>query len=221
LYAYVIIVIFIGTGRNLIGDPEYTHQFSGSKQRLVEKRDSYQYVPLLVSLKALLCDLSVQEQIQQLPKRIHKDGRIEDFCDGTRFNCHPLFSQNPNALQIVAHYDELEVCNPLGSHVKSHKVGVVSYTLGNVHPKYWSKLRLTQLAIVATIPVIEKHGIHTILNSLMHDLNILADVGIEMSIDGTNQTFKGALLVFLADNLASNVDLRNHFHLLFVVATLA
>jgi len=54
----------------------------------------------------------------------------------TRFKNHPLFSQDPCALQIVAHYDELEVCNPLGSHVKSNKVGVVSYTLGNVHPKH-------------------------------------------------------------------------------------
>ena len=188
----------------LIGDPQYTPRFSGSKRRLVEKWDSYQYIPLLTSLKALLCDSSIQEQIQQLPNRFHKDGRIEDFCDGTRFNRHPLFSQNPNALQIVAHYDELEVCNPLGSHVKSNKVGVVSYTLGNIHPKYRSKLRLTQLAIIATIPVIEKHGLHSILKPLIHDLNILANVGIEVSIDGINQTIKGALLVFLADNLASN-----------------
>ena len=184
-----------------VSDPQYTPQFSGSKRRLVAKQDSYQYVSLLASLKALLCDLSVQEQIQQLPKCVCKDGRI---CDGTHFNCHPLFSQNSDALQIVAHYDELEVCNPLGSHVKLHKVEVVSYTLGNVHPKYRSKLRLNQLAIIATVPVIEKHGLHTILKPFIHDLNILASVGIDVPIDGMNQTFKGALLVLLADNLASN-----------------
>lgn len=159
---------------------------------------------MLASLKALLCDSSVQEQVQQLSKRRHKDGRIEDFCDATRFSCHPLFSQDPNALQIVAHYDELEVCNPLGSHVKSHKVGIVSYTLANIHPKYRSKLRFTQLAIIATIPVIEKHGLHVILKPLIHDLNVLATVGIEVPIDGVSRTFKGALLVFVADNLASN-----------------
>ena len=33
----------------------------------------------------------------------HDDRRIRDFCDGACFNCHPLFSQDPNALQIVAH----------------------------------------------------------------------------------------------------------------------
>ena len=129
---------------------------------------------------------------------------MEDFCDGARFKKHPLFSQEPHALQIIAHYDELEICNPLGSHVKRHKVGVLSYTLGNVHPKYRSKLKLLQLAIVASIPVIEKHGLNTVLKPFVHDLNILATKGIEVNIDGTQQTFKGTLLVVLADNLASN-----------------
>lgn len=124
----------------------------------MEKQDSYQYVPLLQSLEALLSDQSIQEQLQKFPQRIRTDGKMEDYCDGVRFKSHQLFSKDPYALQIIAHYDELEVCNPLGSHVKKHKVGVLSYTLGNVHPKYRSKLKLLQLAIVASIPVIEKHG---------------------------------------------------------------
>jgi len=147
----------------LIGEPHHIPQFSGSKRRLVEKQDSYQYVPLLASLKALLSDRSVQEQVQQLPERVSSDGTIKDFRDGSRFKNHPLFSQDPFALQIVAHYDELEVCNPLGSHVKTNKVGIVSYTLGNIHPKYRSKMKMAQLAIVATVPVIEAHGLHTVI----------------------------------------------------------
>ena len=27
------------------------------------------------------------------------------------------FSQDPHALQIIAYYDEVELCNPLGTHV--------------------------------------------------------------------------------------------------------
>ena len=46
-------------------------------------------------------------------------GLQEDFCDGPHE--HPLFSFDPLALQIL---DELEVCNPLGTHVKKHKLGV-------------------------------------------------------------------------------------------------
>ena len=188
----------------MIGEPHHIPQFSGSKRRLVEKQDSYQYVPLLASLKALLSDRSVQEQVQQLPERVSSDGTIKDFRDGSRFKNHPLFSQDPFALQIVAHYDELEVCNPLGSHVKTNKVGIVSYTLGNIHPKYRSKMKMAQLAIVATVPVIEAHGLHTVIKPFIHDLNTLANEGIVVPIDGMNQVFKGALLVFLADNLASH-----------------
>ena len=188
----------------MIGEPIYVSQFSRSKRRLVEKRDSYQYVPLLLSLKALLNDTSIQEQLQKLPERMHQDGKIEDFCDGARFKSHPLFSENPHALQVIAHYDELEICNPLGSHVKKHKVGVVIYTLGNIHYKYRSKLKFLQLAIVASIPVIEKHGLHTVLQPLLHDLNILATTGIDVNIDGVLKSYKGALLAMLADNLASN-----------------
>ena len=70
--------------------------------------------------------------------------------------------------------------------------------------KYRSKLKLTQLAIVATISVIEKHGLHTILKPFIHDLNILSTTGIEVNFDGITKVYKGALLAFLADNLASN-----------------
>lgn len=79
------------------------------------------------------------------------------------FRQHPLFSNDPKALQIIAYYDEVEMCNPLGSHVKKHKLGVVFYTLGNIHPKYRSTLRAINLAIVAVVPVIERHGINMIL----------------------------------------------------------
>ena len=41
------------------------------------------------------------------------------------FKTHPLFSEDPCAVQLVAYYDELELFNPLGSHVKQHKLGIV------------------------------------------------------------------------------------------------
>ena len=41
-----------------------------------------------------------------------------------------FFSHYDNALQIIAYFDELEICNPLGSHVKRHKVGIVFLYIG-------------------------------------------------------------------------------------------
>lgn len=144
------------------------------------------------------------EQIDNCQQRIHCDGLIEDFCDGLLFSEHPLFSRVPHALQVIAYYDELELCNPLGSHVKQHKLGIVFYTLGNIPPQYRSQLKLINLAVVATVPIIEKYGLDDVLKPFIADLNILSTTGISTSLCGVPRIFKGALLAFLADNLASN-----------------
>ena len=48
---------------------------------------------------------------------------LGDFCDGILFKDHDLFKEDPTALQIQLYYDELEVCNPLGSKTRKHKLG--------------------------------------------------------------------------------------------------
>ena len=50
-------------------------------------------------------------------------GYREDFCDGKEFSSHPLFSAYVDALQLFFYYDDVEVCNPLGSKAKIHKLG--------------------------------------------------------------------------------------------------
>ena len=96
---------------------------------------------------------------------------MEDFCDGSLFQKHALFSKDPHALQIIAYYDEVKMCNPLGSHIKKHKLGIVFFTLGNIHPKYRSTLRAINLVLVATVPVIERHGINEIMKPFLSDLS--------------------------------------------------
>ena len=93
---------------------------------------------------------------------IRNDGNIEDFFNGANFRNHPLFSRDPEALQIIGYYDELEVCNPFDSHIKKHKVGVVFYTLGNIHLRFRSTYRAINLAILATKLVLKKHGIDAV-----------------------------------------------------------
>lgn len=52
--------------------------------------------------------------------------------------------------------------------------------------------------------LIEAYGLHKVLQPFVTDLNTLATNGISVTIDGFKRTFKGALVTFLADNLASN-----------------
>ena len=39
------------------------------------------------------------------------------------FKSHQLFQDQENALQIIAYFDEIEVCNPLGAQRGIHKLG--------------------------------------------------------------------------------------------------
>ena len=48
---------------------------------------------------------------------------ISDFCDGSHYRSHPLFSSDHPAVEIVLYYDELELCNPLGSKRTKYKIG--------------------------------------------------------------------------------------------------
>lgn len=54
-------------------------------------------------------------------------GFLSDFCDSKVFKSHPLFSIRHDALQLQLYYDDIEVCNPIGSHRKVHKLGMYSF----------------------------------------------------------------------------------------------
>lgn len=43
---------------------------------------------------------------------------MKDVCDGSFVQSHPLFVKEPNALQIILNYDDMEIVNPLRTHVK-------------------------------------------------------------------------------------------------------
>ena len=51
-----------------------------------------------------------------------QDGLLSDFCDGSAYKAHPLFSQTSNSLQLILYYDDVELCNPCGSRTKIHKL---------------------------------------------------------------------------------------------------
>lgn len=55
--------------------------------------------------------------------RIQSSNKLMDVCDGKRYKEHPLYSGDKTALQVMMYFDELEVCNPIGSNRKKHKLG--------------------------------------------------------------------------------------------------
>ena len=100
----------------------------------------------------------------------------------------------------MGYYDELEVCNHLGSNVKKHKLGLIFFTLTNLNPRYRSNFKGIFLLTVANVTVIEEHGIDKVLEPLVDDLKFLATTGMSFN----EGVVHAALLAFLADNLASH-----------------
>ena len=121
-----------------------------------------------------------------------KYGLIDDFCDGSLFKTHALFKKDPLALQIITYYDDVEICNPLGSHRGIRKLGKYIYmyiiilcifvsalfycTLGNILPRLRSTLKCIHLIACVMYPNLQKYGFEKVLQPFIDDVNKLTNV---------------------------------------------
>lgn len=48
---------------------------------------------------------------------------LSDYCDGSTFESHPLYSKEKNSSSIQIYF-YFEICNPLGPKTKIHKLGM-------------------------------------------------------------------------------------------------
>ena len=168
-----------------------------SAEEWQQVRAFYYYVPILSTLKQVLGREDVLDHISM--NRRTSGSSLHDFCDGQEYHEHPLFSSDPSALQIIAYYDDIEVCNPLGSSSKKHKLGIFLFTIGNLHPKFRSALKCIFLFAVAKTNDINKYSPDAILSPFVSDINTLASTGIAITCStGRTQTFKGTLLAFFS-----------------------
>ena len=131
------------------------------------------------------------------------NGIIRDYCDAAMFLKHPLLTLDSNFLQIFLYYDDLEVCNPLGSKRIIHKLGklfihpsdliyslspplyniaVFYFVLGNIPPLFHSKVSRIQLATIAKSEHLKKYGANTILKPIIEDIKKLVSSHIYCSL---------------------------------------
>ena len=185
-----------------VGPAYYTRQFSGGKRKLVLKTDTFHYIPVEETLKKLLQCPDILNQI----KNFHGSSNhlLKDMCDGSVFQNHPVFSSDKQALQIIPYFDEVELCNPLGSNTKKHKLGCIFFSIGNIHPKFRSKLKCIFVAAIARSAIIQKHGMNWFLKPFVNSMLQLGNEGLSVSINGKECHFKVGTLAFLADTLAAH-----------------
>ncbi len=166
------------------------------------KPHTMQYVSILETLKALLSHEDVVAQVLKGHKS--EDGVLRDFCDGSLFAQNQLFSQDETALQVLLYIDEFTVANPLGYRVTKYKITAVYFLLGNLEPKFRSKVSLIQLAALARSMHVKKYGMLTLLDPVVHDLKVLETDGIQVNFENRTLRFRGTCSMCAADNLGAH-----------------
>ena len=68
-----------------------------------------------------------------------------------------------DSLILVLYHDEVEICNPLGSHATIHKLDQYYYTIANLEPQYRSKHAAVRLLSVVNAKLVKKYGVEQIL----------------------------------------------------------
>ena len=166
------------------------------------KQETMQYIPLLQTLAQLLKHEDVLAEI--FNGHQSNDGYLRDYCDGTHYKSNPLFQLDHKNLQIQFYNDDFTVVNPLGSRAKNYKISAFYYSLGNIRPKYRSKLHVMQLVALCNAAHLKKYGHSTILHTCINDISKLEEDGLEIEFEGRNLKFFGTISYIAADNLAAH-----------------
>lgn len=167
------------------------------KRSLVEKDETFQYIPLIESLCQLLSNTKIAKLIIKKPNQC-EDDIYYDICDGQVFRTDNFFTEHPDALQIIIYHDAVEVCNPLGSQAGKHKLDMFYYTLGNLNPKFRSRHCAVRLLAIVNAKLVQKYGYHAILEPIIEDIQKI-EGGFPCLVNGTQKVVYGKVVSCTGD----------------------
>ena len=135
-----------------------------------------------------------------LPKNIY-----HDVCSGNAFTSYPKKLLQLNGLKLIFFYDELEICNPLGSYSKTHKLAVLYFTFANIPPPYRSRLSSIFVYAIMKSQELQPYGYDAILKPLIEEINELSENGLPIvKSDGEKICVTGFLACIVADTLGAH-----------------
>ena len=171
-----------------------------------QKKRTCQYIPLLQSLQQLLSHKGVLDHLETPRVQSQLLSSLQEYRtirDGQYFKQNPFLSEG-EGFRIALHLyvDDFEICNPLGTSRKKHKLCGVYWVLGNLPPGSHSKLTSIYLAVLCKSDDVKSYGFKKVLEPLLQDLNILEQHGVFVSQIG--QCVKGSVQCVIADNLGAH-----------------
>ena len=128
---------------------------------------------------------------------------MKDYYDGQYIKENDFIQSHAPCLQFIFNTDSLEVVNPIGAHVKKHKIGIFYWSLANLRPtlrSIWTNIHLPR--ICKTKDLLKNQGLKIFLRDFVNALQKLSN-GIEMIINGNKTKIYGTLLAVLANTPAT------------------
>lgn len=159
------------------------------------------YVPILKLLSELLKREEVLHELR-VNKPAEQSGHFTSCLDGDYFKRNQILSHEDVSLCNTLYIDDFEICNPLGTSRKKHKVCGVYWVLANLPRKYKSSLSSIYLALLCKTEHIKIYGYNSVLEPLIKDIQYLETVGVFVEKLACN--VKGTILYVAADNLAAH-----------------
>ena len=165
--------------------------------------ESFQYVPIIESLKLILSHSSVRKYIEE--ESSSSDGFMRGFRDGKNFKKNPFFQRYPQALRIQLYFDDILVNNPLGSKTAAHKLGAFYFTIQNLPFYLQSFMGGVQVLGICYTADVTKYGFQEILSPFLDDLNKLeSEEGVMVNFDGEPFVLRATIACVVADGLAAH-----------------
>lgn len=118
------------------------------------------------------------------------------------FKENPFLSGDELRICLTLYIDDFELCNPLGTSRKKHKLCSVYWILNNLPPGSHSALSSIYLTLLCKSDDVKLYGYGKVLEPLLQDLCVLEEHGVFISKLG--KFVKGTVHSVVADNLGAH-----------------
>jgi len=163
---------------------------------------TFQYVPILQSLSEILKNSDIQEKVLKSARHCDSSCQYSSFRDGSHFKNNTFLSGEELRLSLLLYCDDFEICNPLGTSRKKHKVTGVYWVLADIPSELRSTLSSIYLAVLCKTVDVHKFGYPRVLEPLLKDLKTFEEDGIFVPCLG--KIIKGTVFSVIADNLGAH-----------------
>lgn len=162
---------------------------------------SFQYIPILQTLSHVLKNTDIQEKDLKSARHCGSS-QYTSFHDGSHFKENTFLSGEELRLSLLLYCDDFEICNPLGTSRKKHKVTGVYWVFADIPSVLRSTLSSIYLAVLCKAGDIKEFGYSKVLEPLLSDLKSLEENGIFVPCLG--KIIKGTVFSVIADNLGAH-----------------